>query len=84
MTKAHLTPLVSKFAPTRFRFDFHLAIKTNSLARYSERTLQPTWEPQHPISIMFQIFSQSIKTTFQLSLTVLIRYRTCVIFRFGG
>ena len=40
--------------------------------------------PLHPISIMFQIFSQSVKTSFQHSLAVLIHYRTCVIFRFGG
>ena len=40
--------------------------------------------PLHPISIMFQIFSQPTKASFQLSLTVLILYRSCVIFRFGG
>jgi len=41
MTKAQLTPLLSKIAATWFPFDFRLAIKINSLARYSERTVQP-------------------------------------------
>ena len=40
MTQAQLTPSPSKLAVICFRFDFRLAIKINSLARYSERTMQ--------------------------------------------
>ena len=62
---------------------YNLAIQKNSLARFSKRKVEllralPT------ISTMFQIFSDASKHTFQLSLTVLVRYRTYVIFRFGG
>jgi len=41
MTKGGLAPLPSKFAAIRFRFDSRLAMKMHSLARYSERTMQP-------------------------------------------
>lgn len=41
MTKGSITTHALKFAATRFPYDFRLAIKIYSPARYSERTMQP-------------------------------------------
>ena len=49
------------------------------------RTYVATPKRRYILSLIcFRSFHTPSKSTFQLSLTVLIRYRSCVIFRFGG
>ncbi len=49
------------------------------------RTYVATPKRRYILSLLcFRSFHSPSKTTFQHSLTVLILYRTCVIFRFGG
>lgn len=78
-----ISTLFLESAKTWFPYDFRLAIQKNSLARFSKRKTELR-KALSPISTMFQIFSSAVKHSFQLFLAVLVRYRTCVIFRFGG
>ena len=59
-----------------------LATRTNSRARYSKRTMHvPLRRATNLYLLGFKIFSLPVTGPFQLSLTVLVRYRTRRIFR---
>ena len=71
----------------------NLAIDQNSLARYSKRTIRRRSTARaasllaRRISLLlsgFRLFSSSAKSTFQLSLTLLLRYRSRGVFRVGS
>ena len=58
-----------------------LATAMHSLVRYSKRTLQPRRAATILSPLGFRFFSLPVTGTFQLSLTVLVRYRSQNIFR---
>jgi hypothetical protein len=85
-------------ADIRFPFGYaslmlNLAIDRNSLARFSKRTIKRCSTPYGASSLSrlirlllfgFRLFSPSAKCTFQLSLTLLLRYRSRDVFRVGS
>ena len=89
--RAHSVPR-NKTADNRFPYGFgddplNLAIDQNSLARYSKRTTRRrAFALSRLISLWlfgFRLFAPPVRGTFQLSLTLLVHYRSRVIFRIG-
>lgn len=75
MTQGTFTPQPSLLAAVRFRYDspsrVSLATQMHSLARYSKRTMHTTKMRILLYLVDFEIFSLSVKSSFQRSLTVL-------------
>ena len=89
--RAHFVPHSKLLRTCRFPFGFgglplNLAIDQNSLGHFSKRTTgrcsYHRFVSLYPTGFTF--FSHPAKDTFQLSLTLLVNYRSRVVFRIGS